>query len=86
MNYFSIINYCFSGTSTLIPFLPVYANKNLLLSFTGIGLVYTILPFVGFLAKSLSGTIADKLNAHKKVFFLDLIACAIGFFRLVVLL
>ncbi|KAG8038286.1 hypothetical protein G9C98_006613, partial [Cotesia typhae] len=68
-------------TGPIIPFLPVIAKQ---LGFSGflVGIIYTILPISGLLAKPLFCSIAEKFNLHK-IFFLTFQAIlAISFFSI----
>lgn len=66
----------------MLPFLPVYARQQGI-SPAGIGLIYTILPFVGLFAKAASGALADLLRIHRGVFLSAIAVCTLGFFRYV---
>lgn len=48
-----------SGTSPLVPYLSTYARQ---LGFSSgtVGLIYTVLPLFGLVAKPLFGVIADR--------------------------
>ncbi|CAD6232846.1 GSCOCG00007011001-RA-CDS [Cotesia congregata] len=70
-----------AATGPIIPFLPVIAKQ---LGFSGflVGIIYTILPISGLLAKPLFCSIAEKFNLHK-IFFLTFQAIlAISFFSI----
>ncbi|XP_008556141.1 major facilitator superfamily domain-containing protein 6 [Microplitis demolitor] len=70
-----------AATGPVIPFLPVIAKQ---LGFSGflVGIIYTILPISGLLAKPLFSSIADKFRLHK-IFFLTFQAIlAISFFSI----
>ena len=67
------------GIAPVLPFLPVYARQ-LGISSIGIGLIYTVLPFIGLFAKTLSGSIADWLRIHRAIFLTAIIVCGSGFF------
>ncbi|XP_063608219.1 major facilitator superfamily domain-containing protein 6-like [Penaeus indicus] len=69
----------FAGTAPVLPFLPVYARQQGI-SPAGIGLIYTILPFVGLFAKAASGALADLLRIHRGVFLSAIAVCTLGFF------
>ena len=74
MNMFYI-----SGTAPIVPFLPVYARQ---LGFSGVivGLIYTVLPITGMLAKPIFGAIADRYRLQKTLFLAFQIVTAISFF------
>lgn len=57
MFFFSV--YSVSGTAPLVPYLSTYARQ---LGFTSstVGLIYTVLPICGLVAKPLFGAIADR--------------------------
>lgn len=61
-----------------MPFIPTYARQ-LGVSQVGVGLMYTVFPFVGLLAKPLFGTIADKFRIGKQIFIAAIICAAIFF-------
>lgn len=61
-----------------MPFIPTYARQ-LGVSQVGVGLMYTVFPFVGLLAKPLFGTIADKFKIGKQIFIAAIICAAIFF-------
>lgn len=67
-----------SGLAPLMPFIPTYARQ-LGVSQVGVGLMYTIFPFVGLLAKPLFGTIADKFKIGKPIFTAAIICTAMFF-------
>jgi len=68
-----------SGTAPVVPFMPVYARQ---LGFSGVivGMIYTVLPITGMLAKPLFGAIADRLQLQKTLFLAFQIVTAISFF------
>jgi MFS family permease len=68
-----------SGTAPIVPFLPVYARQ---LGFSGmiVGMIYTVLPITGMLAKPLFGAIADRYRLQKTLFLAFQIVTAISFF------
>jgi len=74
MNLFYI-----SGTAPVVPFLPVYARQ---LGFSGVivGMIYTVLPITGMLAKPIFGAIADRFRLQKTLFLAFQIVTAISFF------
>lgn len=69
------------GTAPIVPFLPVYA-KQLGFSSVLVGLIYTVLPMMGMLAKPLMGAIADKFRCHKSLFIAFLVVSIITFFSM----
>ncbi|KAF5289130.1 hypothetical protein FQR65_LT02019 [Abscondita terminalis] len=73
-----------AGTAPIVPFMSVYA-KQLGFSSTTVGIIYTILPFSGMLAKPLMGTIADKFRCGKLVFLLAQLVATISFFSMIFL-
>jgi MFS family permease len=74
MNMFYI-----SGTAPVVPFLPVYARQ---LGFSSVivGMIYTVLPITGMLAKPMFGAIADRYQLQKILFLAFQIITAISFF------
>jgi len=74
MNMFYI-----SGTAPVVPFLPVYARQ---LGFSSVivGMIYTVLPITGMLAKPIFGAIADRYRLQKTLFLAFQIVTAISFF------
>ncbi|XP_046647849.1 major facilitator superfamily domain-containing protein 6-like isoform X2 [Daphnia pulicaria] len=67
-----------AGLAPIMPFIPTYARQ-LGVSQVGVGLMYTVFPFVGLLAKPLFGTIADKFRIGKQIFITAIICAAIFF-------
>jgi len=76
MNLFYI-----SGTAPVVPFLPVYARQ---LGFSGVivGMIYTVLPITGMLAKPIFGAIADRFRLQKTLFLAFQIVTALSFFAI----
>ncbi|KAB7496229.1 hypothetical protein Anas_04057 [Armadillidium nasatum] len=74
--------FMYGATAPLIPYLPVYAHEKLHMSYKGIGLIYTLLPFFGFIAKTVSGTLADIFKAHRTIFLSSIIVMGLSFFSL----
>ncbi|KAL7642124.1 UNVERIFIED_CONTAM: hypothetical protein RMT77_006684 [Armadillidium vulgare] len=74
--------FMYGATAPLIPYLPVYAHEKLHMSYKGIGLIYTLLPFFGFIAKTVSGTLADVFKAHRTIFLSSIIVMGLSFFSL----
>lgn len=68
----------YAGLAPIMPFIPTYARQ-LGVSQVGVGLMYTVFPFVGLLAKPLFGTIADKFRIGKQIFITAIICAAIFF-------
>jgi hypothetical protein len=68
-----------SGTAPVVPFLPVYARQ---LGFSGVivGMIYTVLPITGMLAKPIFGAIADRYQLQKILFLAFQFLTAISFF------
>lgn len=60
-----------AGTAPLMPFLPVFA-KQLGVSQVGVGIMYTILPFIGLVSKPLFGFLSDKFKIGKILFLLTI--------------
>ncbi|XP_071519620.1 major facilitator superfamily domain-containing protein 6 [Panulirus ornatus] len=71
----------FAGTAPVLPFLPVYARQQGI-SPAGIGLIYTVLPFVGLIVKTASGALSDWLRIHRGMFLSAIVVCALGFFSI----
>nr|XP_053638026.1 major facilitator superfamily domain-containing protein 6-like isoform X1 [Cherax quadricarinatus] len=71
----------FAGTAPVLPFLPVYGRQQGI-SPAGIGLIYTILPFVGLIVKTASGALSDWLRIHRGMFLSSIVVCLIGFFSI----
>ena len=67
-----------SGTAPLMPFIPTYA-KQLGVSLTGVGYIYSLLPFIGLLAKPFFGVVADKFRIGKIIFMSAITLTAIFF-------
>ncbi|CAB3226044.1 unnamed protein product [Arctia plantaginis] len=65
-----------AGTAPLVPYLSTYARQ-LGFSSATVGLIYTILPLFGLIAKPLFGIIADKYKKQKIIFI---------FFQLIVII
>lgn len=58
-----------AGTAPLVPYLSTYARQ-LGFSSATVGLIYTVLPVFGLIAKPLFGVIADKYKKQKIIFIL----------------
>lgn len=67
-----------AGQAPIMPFIPTYARQ-LGVSQVGVGLMYTIFPFVGLLSKPFFGAIADKFKIGKIIFMMA-IFCAACFY------
>ncbi|KAM3968456.1 uncharacterized protein ACR2FA_005633 [Aphomia sociella] len=67
-----------AGTAPLVPYLSTYARQ---LGFTSatVGLIYTILPIFGLVAKPLFGVIADRFKVQKSIFILFQIITIVSF-------
>ncbi|XP_021930441.1 major facilitator superfamily domain-containing protein 6-A isoform X2 [Zootermopsis nevadensis] len=68
-----------AGTAPVVPFLPIYARQ-LGFSSTIVGMIYTVLPITGMLAKPVFGAIADHYRLQKTLFLAFQIITAISFF------
>jgi MFS-type transporter involved in bile tolerance (Atg22 family) len=68
-----------SGTAPIVPFLPIYARQ---LGFSSVivGIIYTVLPITGMLAKPIFGAIADRYQLQKILFLAFQIVTAVSFF------
>ncbi|XP_038216332.1 major facilitator superfamily domain-containing protein 6 [Zerene cesonia] len=67
-----------AGTAPLVPYLSTYARQ-LGFSSATVGLIYTILPIFGLIAKPLFGVIADRFKIQKPIFLLFQIVTLISF-------
>lgn len=65
----------FVGLAPLMPFIPTYARQ-LGVSQVGVGVMYTVLPFIGLLFKPLCGAIADKFKIGKIIFLVSILGAA----------
>ncbi|XP_053623899.1 major facilitator superfamily domain-containing protein 6 [Plodia interpunctella] len=67
-----------AGTAPLVPYLSTYARQ---LGFTSatVGLIYTVLPIFGLIAKPLFGVIADRFRIQKLIFILFQIVTIVSF-------
>lgn len=54
----------FSGVGALLPYIPVFM-KQLGLTPTETGIIYGVMPFIGFFVRPLFGALADKTQRHK---------------------
>ena len=60
------------GTAPLVPFAPLIATQ-LGLSEFKIGIIYGVLPFIGLIAKTGFGAIADKCRCRKLILLFSII-------------
>ncbi|CAH1968392.1 unnamed protein product [Acanthoscelides obtectus] len=67
-----------AGTGPVVAYLSSYARQ-LGFSSVVVGLIYTILPVSGMLAKPLFGSIADKFHCHKSLFLVNQLVTAVAF-------
>ncbi|XP_063373911.1 major facilitator superfamily domain-containing protein 6 [Cydia amplana] len=67
-----------AGTAPLVPYLSTYARQ-LGFSSATVGLIYTILPIFGLVAKPLFGVIADRFRIQKSIFILFQIVTIVSF-------
>ncbi|XP_034839248.1 uncharacterized protein Sugb [Maniola hyperantus] len=67
-----------AGTAPLVPYLSTYARQ-LGFSSSTVGLIYTVLPIFGLVAKPLFGVIADRFKIQKSLFILFQIVTIISF-------
>ncbi|CAK1554815.1 unnamed protein product [Leptosia nina] len=67
-----------AGTAPLVPYLSTYARQ-LGFSSATVGLIYTILPIFGLIAKPLFGVIADRFRVQKPIFILFQIITIVSF-------
>ncbi|KAF8766472.1 major facilitator superfamily domain-containing protein 6-like [Argiope bruennichi] len=74
----------FGAMGGVMPFMPVLA-KNLGISSTAVGLVYTVLPFCVFFSKPLFGFITDLFRNIKLIVFLLVCATSVGYFSVIFL-
>ncbi|KAL1517425.1 hypothetical protein ABEB36_001190 [Hypothenemus hampei] len=67
-----------AGTGPITPYLSVYARQ---LGFSSVivGLIYTILPVSGMIAKPVFGSISDRFHCQKIIFLASQIVTAIAF-------
>lgn len=73
-----------AGTAPIVPFMSVYARQLGLSSFI-VGIIYTVLPFSGMLAKPLMGSLADKFRCRKFIFLVAQCVSAAAFFSMIFL-
>ncbi|KRT85405.1 membrane transporter, partial [Oryctes borbonicus] len=67
-----------AGTGPVVPFLSTYA-KQLGFSSSTVGVMYTVMPFMGMLAKPLFGAIADRYRCQKIIFLAFILVTAGAF-------
>ncbi|KAI8431048.1 hypothetical protein MSG28_001115 [Choristoneura fumiferana] len=67
-----------AGTAPLVPYLSTYARQ-LGFSSATVGLIYTVLPIFGLVAKPLFGVIADRFKIQKSLFILFQIVTIVSF-------
>ncbi|CAO1428232.1 unnamed protein product [Diamesa hyperborea] len=68
-----------AATSPVVPFMPTLARQ-LGYSTVIVGVIYTVLPVVGMIAKPLFGMIADKFQRQKFLFLLFQLLVMVAFF------
>ncbi|XP_061163928.1 major facilitator superfamily domain-containing protein 6-like [Saccostrea echinata] len=68
----------------LLPFIPLYM-KQIGLSSTQTGIVYGIMPFVGFLIRPIIGIIADKFQKHKLCLILSILFTGVFYMLILVI-
>lgn len=75
------IDYCYflAATAPMVQFLPTI-GKQLGFSSTLVGMIYTVLPISGLIAKPLFGSLADKFKLHKTFFLVFQAVLTIAFF------
>lgn len=66
------------GTGPVVPFLSTYA-KQLGFSSSTVGVMYTVMPFMGMIAKPLFGAIADRYKCQKIIFLTFILVTAAAF-------
>lgn len=69
------------GTGPVVPFLSTYA-KQLGFSSSVVGVIYTVIPICGMLAKPFVGAITDYFHCQKKVFIFMMLITAAAFVAL----
>ncbi|KAJ8925091.1 hypothetical protein NQ315_001263 [Exocentrus adspersus] len=67
-----------AGTGPVVPYLSTYARQ-LGFSSVVVGLIYTILPICGMVAKPVFGAIADRYHCQKKIFLAAQLFTAVAF-------
>ncbi|GBM03867.1 Major facilitator superfamily domain-containing protein 6 [Araneus ventricosus] len=71
----------FGAMGGVMPFMPVLA-KNLGITSTALGLVYTVLPFCVFFSKPLFGFITDFFRNIKLIVFVLVCVTSVGYFSI----
>lgn len=71
----------FSGTAGVLPFLQVIA-KQMGVSVEGVGVLYTVLPFVALVSKPIMSGLADKLRKKKCMLMIALLTIMICLFSI----
>ncbi|OWR42756.1 hypothetical protein KGM_206793 [Danaus plexippus plexippus] len=67
-----------AGTAPVVPYLSTYARQ-LGFSSATVGLIYTVLPIFGLIAKPLFGVIADRFKIQKSIFILFQVVTIVSF-------
>ncbi|XP_037795293.1 major facilitator superfamily domain-containing protein 6-like [Penaeus monodon] len=67
----------YAGTAPLTMLLPLMVRQKGI-DAKGIGLLWTVMPIVGLITNSISGTLADYLKAHRTVFITSLTFLTVG--------
>ncbi|XP_022902451.2 major facilitator superfamily domain-containing protein 6-A [Onthophagus taurus] len=67
-----------AGTAPIVPFLSIYARQ-LGISSTIVGVMYTVMTIMGMLAKPLFGAIADRYRCQKMIFLTFILVTAAAF-------
>lgn len=65
----------------MVPYLSTYA-KQLGFSSSVVGVIYTVIPICGMLAKPIVGAITDHFHCQKRVFILMMLLTATAFIAL----
>lgn len=68
----------YSGTAPVTPFLTVYAKQLGFSSFI-VGIIYTILPICGMIARPMFGAVADRYKCQKRIFLMNQLLTAVMF-------
>lgn len=68
----------------LLPFIPLYM-KQIGLSSTQTGIIYGIMPFVGFLVRPIIGALLDKFQKHKLGLFLCILFSGVFYMLILVI-
>lgn len=66
-----------SGTAPVTPFMSTYAKQLGFSSFV-VGIIYTVLPAAGMVAKPLMGGIADRFQCQKMIFLMGILVTAVA--------